>query len=81
MLSIVEKPTHKFFVNAGVYVLNSSIFNSIKSKQYIDMPTLLEDKIKNGMKVKTLPLHEYWLDIGQIEHLDQAQKDFQDFFI
>lgn len=80
LISIAEKPIEKFFVNAGVYVLNPSVINRIEGKQNIDMPALLQDSIKKGMKVNTLPLHEYWLDIGKIEHLHQAQEDFQDLF-
>ena len=73
--SIEEKPTHRFFINAGIYVLNPSILDSIDGKSYLDMPQLLERKIKDSNKVNMFPVHEYWLDIGQIEQLHQAQKD------
>ena len=46
--SIEEKPLHKFFVNAGVYVLNPSILGDIDGINYLDMPHLLEEKIKNN---------------------------------
>ena len=73
--SIEEKPTHRFFVNAGIYVLNPSILDSIDGKSYMDMPQLLERKIKDSNKVNMFTVHEYWLDIGQTEQLYQAQKD------
>jgi len=73
--SIEEKPTHRFFVNAGIYVLNPSILDSIDGKRYLDMPQLLERKIKDSNKVNMFPVYEYWLDIGQTEQLYQAQKD------
>jgi len=73
--SIEEKPTHRFFINAGIYVLNPSILDSIDGKSYMDMPQLLERKIKDSNKVNMFPVHEYWLDIGQTEQLHQAQKD------
>ena len=73
--SIEEKPTHRFFINAGIYVLNPSILDSIDGKSYLDMPQLLERKIKDSNKVNMFPVHEYWLDIGQTEQLLQAQKD------
>ncbi len=77
--SIVEKPIHKFFVNAGVYVLNSSIINSVDGVTYLDMPQLLESIIKNSGKVNMFPVFEYWLDIGQIEQFEQAQLDAKSF--
>ena len=39
------------------------------------MPELLQNKINEDEEVSVYPLHEYWLDIGQIEQLKQAQKD------
>lgn len=75
--SIVEKPTHKFFVNAGIYVIEPSLLGSVDGKSYFDMPSLLEMQIKQGLQVNMFPLHEYWLDIGQIGQFEQAQLDFK----
>jgi dTDP-glucose pyrophosphorylase len=73
--NIVEKPVHKFFVNAGVYVLNPIILSTIDGESYIDMPNMLESKIEKGGNVNMFPVHEYWLDIGQMEQFAQAQQD------
>jgi len=73
--SIIEKPTHQFFVNAGIYVLNPTIVKAVDRKACVDMPHLLTDKINNNVQVNMYPLHEYWLDIGQIEQYEQAQID------
>ena len=75
IVSIKEKPIQKFFVNVGIYVLNPSMLDLVDGNSYIDMPQLLEDKIEKSGQVKMFPIHEYWLDIGQIEHFNQAQKD------
>ncbi len=74
--SIVEKPTHSFFVNAGIYVLNNSIVTSLDSEEVKDMPSLLEEKMQSGKTISMFPIHEYWLDIGRMEDLHRAQKDF-----
>jgi dTDP-glucose pyrophosphorylase len=74
--SIVEKPTHSFFVNAGIYVLNHSIVTSLKNEEVKDMPSLLDEKMKCGENVSMFPIHEYWLDIGRMEDFHTAQKDF-----
>lgn len=73
--AIIEKPVHNFFINAGIYVLEPSLVKSVVSESYIDMPELLEQNIKNNKKVNMYPIHEYWLDIGQIKDYEQAQID------
>lgn len=78
--SIVEKPVHKFFVNAGIYVLNPSVVSSVTGDEYFDMPKLLEKEMARGKRVNTFPVHEYWLDIGRIEQYEQAQDDCGSFF-
>jgi dTDP-glucose pyrophosphorylase len=78
--AIKEKPIHRFFVNAGIYVLNPSVFDNIDGSTYIDMPQLLEQKIKDGNEINMFPLHEYWLDIGHMEQFEQAQKDSNKLF-
>jgi len=73
--SIEEKPVQSFFVNAGMYVLNESILKMVDEISYLDMPQLLEKKIEENGQVNIFPVHEYWLDIGQIENFEQAHKD------
>ena len=76
IVRIVEKPVHKFFVNAGIYVLNSSLVKKIDGRRFLDMPQLLEDQIVKNKQVNMFPIHEYWLDIGQINEYDRANIDF-----
>ncbi len=74
--SIEEKPKHTFFVNAGVYVLNPSMLTEIDGLSYLDMPDLIENKINNSGQINMFPVHEYWLDIGSIDQLNQAKQDY-----
>ena len=73
--SITEKPIHKFFVNAGIYVLDPVLVKKIDGKGYLDMPTLLAQSIESGDQVNMFPVHEYWLDIGHIKEYEQAQTE------
>lgn len=73
--SMVEKPTHLFHINAGVYVVNPDFIEQVKKNEKIDMPTLLENKIETGGNVMMYPIHEYWLDIGRMEDYQRAQAD------
>jgi dTDP-glucose pyrophosphorylase len=72
---IVEKPIHKFFVNAGIYVINPELYRSINRNAYLDMPDLLQRQIDQGGQVNMFPVHEYWLDIGRMEDFIMAQDD------
>ena len=76
ILSIVEKPIKKFFVNAGIYVLSPNIFEYIPQNEFFDMPTLLNILIEKQKKVLTFPIHEYWLDIGRMSDFEQAQSEY-----
>jgi len=71
---IVEKPAHKVFVNAGIYVLDPEVLDICKSGEPIDMPDLLNELVKTGKIVKMFPIHEYWLDIGRLEDYERAQR-------
>ncbi|MCT8987248.1 nucleotidyltransferase family protein [Shewanella phaeophyticola] len=75
VVSIEEKPTQRFFVNAGIYVVSPEIIKQVSENQVIDMPTLLDNKIQVGGKVLMFPLHEYWLDIGRLNDFNRAQAD------
>ena len=76
---IKEKPVHKFFVNAGIYVLNRSLINKVDGKSYLDMTDFLEKELNNG-GVKAFPIYEYWLDIGQVEEYEKANREFSTVF-
>lgn len=74
--AMVEKPTQKVFVNAGVYALSPELVRSVKPGTRVDMPTLLEQSMEDGRKVASFPVHEYWLDIGRMEDFKRAQTEF-----
>ncbi|AUF97478.1 alcohol dehydrogenase [Pseudomonas sp. 02C 26] len=74
--SMVEKPVHKFFINAGIYLLSPELVKSVQAETRIDMPTLLEQEIAQQRDVNMFPVHEYWLDIGRMEDFQRAQQEF-----
>ncbi|WP_297431715.1 nucleotidyltransferase family protein [Sulfurimonas sp.] len=78
--SIEEKPLHKFFVNAGIYMLSPQVFEYIPKNEFYDMPTLFEDIITEELKCVSFPIHEYWLDIGRMEEFEQAQNEYNEVF-
>jgi len=78
---IVEKPIHKFFVNAGIYVLSPKLIKEVDGNNYLDMPHMLQEHIDADGQVNMFPVHEYWLDIGQMEQFEQAQRDSKAYFL
>jgi len=80
ILSIQEKPIHRFFVSGGVYVLSSETLDFIPQEEYYDMPTLFEKLIRNKLKSISFPIHEYWLDIGRIDEFERANREFGEVF-
>ena len=74
LIDFKEKPTYKYLINAGIYIINPEILNYLKSDEYLEMPYLLE-KVKNNKKnVSIYKLQEYWLDIGSKESYHEAYK-------
>lgn len=77
LVSMVEKPVQRAFINAGIYVLSPDFVRDVPAATRVDMPALLENVLARGRQVSVFPLHEYWLDIGRIEDFHRAQHDVQ----
>ena len=73
-----EKPMLRFFVNAGIYLLEPSVHRYIPNGQRFDMTDLIQRLIEEECSVVSFPIVEYWLDIGQLVDYEQAQKDVKD---
>jgi dTDP-glucose pyrophosphorylase len=80
IVSIEEKPSHKFFVNAGIYILDKSVLNEIPYDTFYDMPTLFETIIANNNIAVSFLIREYWLDVGQRSDYEQANSEYSGVF-
>lgn len=78
--SIIEKPVHKFFVSAGIYMLSSEVIDHIPKNIFFDMPTLFEKLISLNKSTVSFPIHEYWLDIGRMDEYEQANNEYHGVF-
>jgi dTDP-glucose pyrophosphorylase len=72
--AIVEKPIHKYFVNAGIYVLSPAFIRQVEAGTRVDMPTLLTNCMQNGGKVNHFPVEQDWIDIGRLDDFKKAQQ-------
>ncbi|MFI8711545.1 nucleotidyltransferase family protein [Brevibacillus brevis] len=80
LTSIEEKPTQRFFVNAGIYVLSPDAVENIPHNQYFDMPSLFDHLVKNQQQTIAFPIREYWLDIGRMADFERANMEFAEVF-
>lgn len=78
--SIQEKPTQRYFINAGAYVLDPAVVDLIKPGEPLDMPDLVEQILGQAGISSIYPIREYWLDVGRVEDFDRAEGDFADMF-
>ncbi len=63
---IQEKPEYDFLVNTGFYLLNPEILGLIPANTRFDMPDLIGEVQKQGMRIGVFPVSEKsWVDIGQ----------------
>ena len=79
ILSLEEKPIHKFFVNSGIYMLNPGCIKLIPNSYY-DMTTLFQNMIKKKKNIASFPLQEHWIDIGSLSEFERAQKEYFKIF-
>lgn len=80
LLDIEEKPVHRSFVSAGIYVLEPHILDLVPVGDYYDMPDLFKQMIARKLEVTTFPIREYWLDIGRMDDLERAKGEYPEAF-
>lgn len=81
VIDMVEKPTHRFSINAGIYVLEPETLGDIPADCFFDMPSLINTLLENKKSVNSFPIHEYWIDIGRMQEFKQAHEDYGEQFI
>jgi len=80
IVSIEEKPTHKFFVSAGIYMLSPQSLEHVPDDEFFDMPTLFEKLIAENGNAISFPIREYWLDIGRMSDYERANNEYSGVF-
>ncbi|MBL7714986.1 MAG: nucleotidyltransferase family protein [Bdellovibrionales bacterium] len=77
VFSIDEKPTHRFFVNGGIYVLNPEVLPMIPKGERYDMTTLFSSLIEKKRPTGAFPVREYWMDIGRLDDFEKANGEIE----
>ncbi len=77
---IEEKPDIKRKILTGIYVMTPGIFDHIPDNEYFGMDTLLKNMLESGVPVAKYEMHEYWLDIGNVESYEEVQDIYMKMF-
>ncbi|PRR82845.1 nucleotidyltransferase family protein [Clostridium vincentii] len=75
---IEEKPTKEYLINGGIYCINPDIIDYIPEDEYYEITELINKCIKQGKKVGSYEIKEYWMDIGKIEDYHKVNEDIYD---
>lgn len=70
-----EKPSLRFFVNAGIYLLEPFVQSYITKGKFLDMTDLILHLLADSRSVIGFPIREYWIDVGQHADYEQAKAD------
>jgi dTDP-glucose pyrophosphorylase len=78
--SIREKPTERYFVNAGVYAFAPEVLALVPTNQYFDMPNLFDAILESEGHTTAFPICEYWQDVGQKQDFHRARVEYEHIF-
>jgi NDP-sugar pyrophosphorylase family protein len=74
IIDMEEKPVIQSYINAGVYVFESSILNLLRKSEFCDMPELFRRIKLAPQKVVAYPCHESWIDLGTSKDFTNLEK-------
>ncbi|OGU70559.1 MAG: nucleoside-diphosphate-sugar pyrophosphorylase [Ignavibacteria bacterium RBG_16_34_14] len=73
-----EKPTLKYLVSMGIYVLSPLALNCLPKGEFFNIPDLIQALHNNNEKVMGYKHKGYWLDIGRREDYESACKSYNE---
>ncbi|RPG60557.1 MAG: CBS domain-containing protein [Flavobacteriaceae bacterium TMED81] len=80
LVSMEEKPVHKYLINAGIYALSPVVFEFLQNEESLDLPDLIERVRDLGHRVSVFHISGYWMDIGSHKDLERARADYEIVF-
>jgi len=77
---IDEKPSQRFFVNAGIYTLDPMVLDYLPANTNVNMTSFFETLIDRSFNTLVFPIREYWMDIGQMDDFKRANGEYPEVF-
>ena len=72
-----EKPSWTTYINAGIYIINNSASELIKTNEALSMPNLFTKIKEKNKNVLIYHMHEDWVDIGTPEEYKKFKNKFK----
>ena len=72
---VKEKPTLRFLINAGIYILSPTVLDVIPEDGTFDMPDLIQSLIDQKRKVGTYFIDGEWQDLGTMENYNKVNQE------
>ncbi len=70
-----EKPKYTYYANAGLYLIKKELLELVPKNTIFNATDLMDAVIAKGLNLRHYPIRQYWLDIGNHEDFEKAQKD------
>lgn len=72
LIELLEKPTEKFLINTGIYILNPGILKDVVSNEEFPITNLFDNLLEQKRPVCVHYIDEDWLDVGRHDELRKA---------
>ena len=76
LTKFLEKPSYRFNVSMGIYIVSHKIISLIPDQGYFDFPDLVQNLLIEKRKIYCFPYNGYWMDIGRPDDYEQAIDDY-----
>ncbi|MFA5528218.1 MAG: sugar phosphate nucleotidyltransferase [Peptostreptococcales bacterium] len=75
--SFSEKPQLSFLTNTGLYLVEPEVISDLRDNHPISFPEVMDNYRAKGKRVGVYPISDKsWMDMGQLEELEEMQKKF-----
>lgn len=71
---LFEKPTYDYYINAGIYLIKTSVLELIPKNTFYNATDLIEALVAKNKKVIRFILNGIWIDIGDPHELQKANE-------
>ena len=73
---VTEKPTYRFTVSGGIYVVKGSAIGRVPEQTPFSMPELMRSVRGAGERVGAFPIEGYWRGVEELGHFDEVRQTF-----
>lgn len=80
LIGLEEKPMSNMTINAGIYVVNPALAETVPHDQPFQITDLIEGQYQTSSGVGAYRINGYWRDVGSHGAFEQANREFHEIF-